>query len=60
MPSNSFEIIVVLLFWSSDMLGVIKSFEQPLKLRVSHLLMNFGFFQSNISSANANILGIIV
>jgi len=32
MPSNSFEIIVALLFWSSATLGVIKTFEQPLKL----------------------------
>jgi len=33
--SNVFEIIelaVALLFWSSAMLGVIKTFEQPLKL----------------------------
>jgi len=32
MPSNPFELAVALLFWSSAMLGVIKSFEQPLKL----------------------------
>jgi len=27
MPSNSFELAVALLFWSSAMLGVIKTFE---------------------------------
>ncbi|KEH33774.1 hypothetical protein MTR_3g452610 [Medicago truncatula] len=32
MPSNPFELAVASLFWSSAMLGVIKSFEQPLKL----------------------------
>jgi len=46
MPSNSFELAVVSLFSSSAMLGMIKSFEQPLKLQVSHLLMNFSFWGS--------------
>jgi len=32
MPSNLFELAIALLFWSSAMLGVIKTFEQPLKL----------------------------
>jgi len=32
MPSNPFELAVVLFFQSSAMLGEIKSFEQPLKL----------------------------
>jgi len=32
MPSNSFELAVALLFWSSAMIGVIKTFEQPLKI----------------------------
>ena len=32
MPSNTFELAVASLFESSAMLGVIKSFEQPLKL----------------------------
>jgi len=31
-PSNSFEITVALLFWSSAMLGVNKIFKQLLKL----------------------------
>jgi len=32
MSSNPFELAVDLVFWSFAMLGVIKSFEQPLKL----------------------------
>jgi len=32
MPLNPFELVVASLFWSSTMLGVIKSLEQPLKL----------------------------
>jgi len=32
LPSNPFELAVVLHFWSSAMMGMIKSFEQPLKL----------------------------
>jgi len=32
MPSNSFELAVALFFWSSAMLGMIKTFEQLLKL----------------------------
>jgi len=44
MPSNSFELAVALLFWSSAMLGVIKTFEQPLKLWFFHLLMIFSFW----------------
>jgi hypothetical protein len=44
MPSNPFKIVAASLSWSSAMLGVIKSFEQPLKLQVSHFLMNFSFW----------------
>jgi len=43
MPSNSFELTVASLFWSSAMLGVIITFEQPLKLWFFHLLMIFSF-----------------
>jgi len=35
MPSNPFELVVASFFHSSTMLGVIKSFEQPLKLQRS-------------------------
>jgi len=41
MPSNPFELAVASFFQSSLMLGVIKSFEQPLKLQISQLLMIF-------------------
>jgi len=41
MPSNPFELVVASFFQSSAMLGVIKSFEQPLKLQFSQLLMIF-------------------
>ena len=44
MPSNSFEITVALLFWCSAMLGVIKTFKQPLKLWFFHRLMIFSFW----------------
>jgi len=41
MPSNPFELVVASFFQSSAMLGVIKSFEQPLMLQFSQLLMIF-------------------
>jgi len=41
MPSNPFELVVASFFQSSAMLGVIKSYEQPLKLQFSQLLMIF-------------------
>ena len=39
MPSNPFELVLASFFHSSAMLGVIKPFEQPLKLQFSQLLM---------------------
>jgi hypothetical protein len=39
MPSNPFELAAASFFWSSAMLGEIKSLEQPLKLQFSQLLM---------------------
>jgi len=41
MPSNPFELVVASFFQSSAMIGVIKSFEQPLKLQFSQLLIIF-------------------
>jgi len=41
MPSNPFELVVASFFQSSAMLGVFKSFEQPLKFQFSQLLMIF-------------------
>jgi len=41
MPSNLFELVVASIFKSSAMIGEIKSFEQPLKLQFSQLLMIF-------------------
>ncbi|KEH16869.1 hypothetical protein MTR_0081s0060 [Medicago truncatula] len=56
MPSNSFELAVASLFWSSAMLGVIKSFEQPLKLQFSHLLMIFRWKTASGDVASNEIL----
>ena len=47
MPSNPFELVVASFFQSSAMLGVFKSFKQPLKLQFSQLLMIFSSWWSS-------------
>jgi len=47
MPSNPFELVGASFFQSSAMLGVIKSFEQPLKLQFSQFLMIFSSWWSS-------------